>query len=177
MPCLMGWKTASRRATIFSHKKVKMSIMIRPAEQQDVNGMVLLLRQLFAIEKDFHFDAARQKKGLELLLDAANGVIMIAWEKQAVIGMGSGQLVISTAEGGPSLLIEDVVVQPSWQGRGIGTRLLQTLGHWGAKRGAGRMQLLADRHNAFALDFYHHRGWQQTQLICLRKFYDAREQT
>lgn len=135
--------------------------------------MVLLLRQLFAIEEDFTFDADRQQKGLELLLDSANGVIMVAVEKQAVVGMGSGQLVISTAEGGPSLLVEDVVVQPSRQGRGIGTRLLQTLGEWGAKRGAGRMQLLADRHNAVALDFYHRRGWQQTQLICLRKFVTA----
>jgi len=135
--------------------------------------MVLLLRQLFAIEEDFSFDADRQLKGLELLLDSANGVIIVAVEKQAVVGMGSGQLVISTAEGGPSLLVEDVVVQPSRQGRGIGTRLLQTLGEWGAKRGAGRMQLLADRHNAVALDFYHRRSWQQTQLICLRKFVTA----
>ena len=136
--------------------------------------MVLLLRQLFAIEEDFTFDADRQLKGLELLLDSANGVIIVAVEKQAVVGMGSGQLVISTAEGGPSLLVEDVVVQPSRQGRGIGTRLLQTLGEWGAKRGAGRLQLLADRHNAVARDFYHRRGWQQTQLICLRKFHSER---
>lgn len=175
MRCSMGWKTASRRATISSFRAqwlstVDMPPIIRPAEQQDVNGMVLLLRQLFSIEKDFHFDADRQKKGLELLLEAANGVIMVAWEKQAVIGMGSGQLVISTAEGGPSLLVEDVVVQPSWQSQGIGTRLLQTLGDWGAARGARRMQLLADQNNAYALDFYHRRGWQQTQLICLRKF-------
>jgi ribosomal protein S18 acetylase RimI-like enzyme len=145
-----------------------MSLIIRPAKQSDVNGMLQLLQQLFAIEKDFHFDGARQRKGLELLLETTNGVIMVAEEMQAVIGMGSGQLVISTAEGGPSLLVEDVVVQPSRQSRGVGTRLLQTLGDWGAARGARRMQLLADQNNAVALDFYHRRGWQQTQLICLR---------
>lgn len=139
--------------------------------------MVLLLQQLFAIEKDFAFDADRQKKGLKLLLEAANGMIMVAEEKQAVIGMGSGQLVISTAEGGASLLVEDIVVQPSRQNQGIGTRILQALGDWAAERGARRMQLLADHNNAVALDFYHRRGWQQTQLICLRKFYNAREQT
>ncbi len=154
-----------------------ISPIIRPAEQSDVDGMVLLLQQLFALEKDFAFDADRQKKGLNLLLEAANGVIMVAWAKQGVIGMGSGQLVISTAEGGPSLFVEDVVVQPSRHSHGIGTRLLQTLGDWGAARGARRMQLLADRNNAFALEFYHRRGWQQTQLICLRKFHRERDQT
>lgn len=173
MRCSMGWKTASRQVTISSHNTVEMPIKIRPAEQSDIRSMVLLLQQLFAIEEDFHFDAVRQRKGLELLLGAENGVIMVAGDKHAVIGMGSGQLVISTAEGGPSLLVEDVVVQPSWQGRGIGTRLLQTLGDWGSARGARRMQLLADQNNAVALDFYHRRGWQQTQLICLRKFVTA----
>jgi GNAT superfamily N-acetyltransferase len=152
-----------------------VSPIIRPAEHADVNGMVMLLEQLFAIEKDFHFDATRQKKGLELLLEATNGVIMIAWEKERVIGMGSGQLIISTAEGEPSLVIEDVVVQPSRQGRGIGARLLQTLGDWGAARGARRMQLLADVNNTVALDFYHRRGWRQTSLICLRKFHRERD--
>ncbi|MFN2355547.1 MAG: N-acetyltransferase family protein [Desulfopila sp.] len=152
-----------------------MSLIIRPAKQSDINGMLRLLQQLFAIEKDFHFDVTKQQKGLELLLEATNGVLMVADEKQAVIGMGSGQLVISSAEGGSSLFVEDVVVQPSWQSQGIGTRLLRNLGHWGAERGARRMQLLADRNNAVALDFYHRRGWQQTQLICLRKFHSATE--
>ncbi len=177
MRCSMGWKTASRHVTISSHKKRAMPLIIRPATQSDIKGMVLLLQQLFAIEKDFHFDGARQRKGLELLLEATNCVIMVAEEKQSVIGMGSGQLIISTAEGGPSLLVEDVVVQPSRQSHGIGTMLLQTLGDWGAARGAKRLQLLADRNNAVALDFYHRRGWQQTQLICLRKFQRERDQT
>jgi GNAT superfamily N-acetyltransferase len=84
--------------------------------------------------------------------------------------MGTAQLVISTAEGGLSLLIEDVVVVPSRQKRGIGSKILQSLGDWGAERGARRMQLLADRINFPALNFYYSQGWQQTQLICLRQF-------
>ncbi len=145
--------------------------MIFQANRQDINDMLLLLQQLFGIEEDFKFDAARQRRGLELLLDSANAVIMVAKENHAVIGMGTAQLVISTAEGGFSLLIEDVAVMPSRQKRGIGSKLLQALGDWGAERGAGRMQLLADKTNSPALDFYQKQGWQQTQLICLRKFH------
>jgi GNAT superfamily N-acetyltransferase len=149
--------------------------MIRPATRDDFNDMLLLLQQLFGIEEDFYFDAVQQRKGLELLLDSENAVIMVAEKQDSVIAMGTAQLVISTAEGGPSLLVEDVVVMPSWQKQGIGSRLLQALGDWGSDRGARRMQLLADKTNSPAIDFYHRIGWQQTQLICLRKFHSKCE--
>ena len=94
----------------------------------------------------------------------------MAEEHGEVIGMATGQLLISTAEGGLSLLIEDVVVAPSRQNRGIGSGLLAGLADWGATQGAHRMQLLADKMNTKALDFYRHKYWLQTQLICLRKY-------
>jgi GNAT superfamily N-acetyltransferase len=137
--------------------------------------MLGLLRQLFGIEEDFVFDALRQKKGLELLLDSSSAIIMVAEQKDAVVGMGTAQLVISTSEGGASLLVEDVVVTPSWQNRGIGSKILQALGDWGAIRGARRQQLLADQANSPALRFYRQVGWQRTQLICLRKFHRDKE--
>ena len=149
-----------------------MSSVIRPANQHDLDDMVVLLKLLFGIEKDFHFDADRQRRGLALLLDSPFAVIMVAKEQGSVIGMATGQLVISTAEGGSSLLVEDVVVQPFHQNQGIGSSLLQALTDWGTERGAGRMQLLADLTNYPALDFYRRKGWRQTQLICLRKFRD-----
>ena len=37
------------------------------------------------------------------------------------------------------------------------------------------MQLLADRTNHPALDFYRRQGWQHTQLICLRKYSTTEE--
>lgn len=144
--------------------------MIQPAQQQDLDDMVLLLLQLFSIEEDFMFDAKKQRKGLELLLSSPTACIMVAKEKDDVMAMGTAQLVVSTAEGGLSLLIEDVVVKRSRQKQGIGTQLLQALSEWGAAKGAGRMQLLADRTNSPALEFYRHEGWLQTQLTCLRKY-------
>ena len=148
--------------------------MIRLAKQEDINEMLLLLQQLFDIEKDFQFDAPRQKNALKLLLNSSTSAIFVATVKERVIGMGTVQLVISTSEGRLSMLVEDVVVKPSWQNHGIASELLQSLGDWGAIRGAKRMQLLADQTNSPALSFYHRRGWQQTQLICLRKFHSER---
>jgi GNAT superfamily N-acetyltransferase len=144
--------------------------MIRPATRSDIHAMVELLHQLFAIEADFDFSAERQRRGLELLLAAPTAMVMVAEEEGKVVGMATAQLVISTAEGASSLLIEDLVVLPSHQGKGSGGALLTALAGWGAGLGAERMQLLADRTNNSALDFYRQKGWQETQLICLRNY-------
>lgn len=149
--------------------------MIRPAKRADLDDLILLLQHLFGIEEDFVFDATTQKQGLQLLLSSTNAVIMVAEKQSSVVAMGTAQLVISTSEGAPSMLVEDVVVSPPWQRQGIGSRLLDTIGAWGTAHGANRMQLLADRTNSKALDFYCGNGWQQTELICLRKFYTEKD--
>ena len=86
--------------------------------------------------------------------------------------MATGQLLVSTAEGSLALLVEDVVVSSSHQGRGLGSALLQAAGDWGRASGAVRMQLLADMENDMALEFYKKQKWRKTQLICLRKYHD-----
>jgi GNAT superfamily N-acetyltransferase len=87
--------------------------------------------------------------------------------------MVTGQLVISTAEGGPALLVEDLYVVQKSRGRGIGRMLLEKIGIWAHGHGAKRLQLLADRDNLGALQFYRATGWQPTRLICLRKYHDG----
>lgn len=143
--------------------------LIRPAKADDLGTLVDLLRMLFSIETDFDCDAARQHRGLAMLLAHEAAVIFVAEMAGQVIGMCSGQLTISTAEGGYALLVEDVVVAEPWRGKGIGRELIAALEQWAASRKVGRLQLLADRNNAAALEFYHELGWQPTELICQRR--------
>ena len=143
---------------------------IRTATRSDLGFLVTLLKQLFSIESDFEFDLLRQKKGLELLLESLTATILVAEENGAVVGMATGQIVISTAEGCSSLLVEDVVVNKQWQKKGAGTGLLRAIGDWGRAHGAGRMQLLADSANSEAHTFYHKNGWNSTSLVCLRSY-------
>lgn len=142
---------------------------VRQARRDDLDELVALLRQLFTIEEDFHFDAARQHRGLALLLDRDGAVVLVAEKERKVAGMCTGQLVISTAEGAYSLLVEDVVVAEEWRGMGVGTELLKALENWGEERKVSRYQLLADKSNDAGISFYHKHNWQNTGLICLRK--------
>lgn len=142
---------------------------VRAARPDDLEPMVELLRLLFAIEEDFNFDAARQRQGLALLLGEARACVLVAEAEGRVVGMCTGQLVISTAEGGPSLLVEDVVIIAEHRGKGAGRELMAAMTRWAGTQGATRMQLLADRNNPPALRFYERLGWRTTALICLRR--------
>ena len=130
--------------------------------------MVGLLDLLFAIEADFRPDPARQRQGLALLLDDGRARVLVAEWADGVVGMCTGQLVVSTAEGGPALLVEDVVVDPDHRGRGVGSALLAALTDWARGHGVRRLQLLADGNNGPALAFYDRLGWRATALVCRR---------
>ena len=144
-------------------------VNIRQADIADIEDLIVLLKVLFSIEEDFVFDEQKQRDGLQLILNNKNACVLVAELEGQVIGMCSGQLTISTAEGGPALLVEDVVVQQEYRYRGIARQLMDAVAKWGESKGASRLQLLADKHNEQGFDFYEKIGWQKTQLICLRK--------
>ena len=146
-----------------------LAISIRPAVHSDIRALTSLLKILFSIEEDFVFNKRLQSKGLELMIHNEKCCVMVADVNGQVTGMCSGQMTISTAEGGPALLVEDVIVHEDYRGRGFGRRLMEEVAEWGKARGALRIQLLADRNNASALEFYKRLGWRTTELICLRK--------
>ena len=146
-------------------------LTIRPAGQDDLEAMVSLLQALFAIEEDFSPEPDRQRKGLMRFLEGCgkHRCILVAQSEKQVIAMATIQILISTAEGGPVGLVEDVVVREDCRGGGVGRRLMDAVATWAEDRGLKRLQLLADRTNFSALDFYDTIGWLPTRLVCLRK--------
>ena len=146
-----------------------MAWHIRAAMPNDLDRLTELLGELFAIEADFTIDAERQRRGMILMLAAPQACVLVAEADGTVIGLATGQLIISTAEGGPALLVEDVMVASNWRGQGIGRGLIYKLAQWAVDHDAHRLQLLADRNNSAGLDFYRKIGWQATALICLRR--------
>lgn len=148
-------------------------VTVRPAMPSDIGSLADLLETLFSIEEDFTLDRSRQESGLEMMLNNGRGRILVAETAAGtVVGMCSGQLTVSTAEGGPAVLIEDVVVHEDWRGQGVGARLMDSITGWARENEVGRLQLLADRNNVPALDFYKGLGWETTQLVCLRNRID-----
>lgn len=148
-----------------------MEVTIRPARADDIPGICDLLTELFSIEADFTADREKQALGVGCMIDDRSGhtLLLVAESGSAVVGMATCQTLISTAEGGRVGLVEDVVVAREFRGQGIGSRLLEHVMQWAQERKLKRIQLLADKDNLPALNFYAGLGWEKTSLICLRK--------
>jgi GNAT superfamily N-acetyltransferase len=140
-----------------------MKAAIRKGGKRDIEELSQLLAKLFAIETDFPIDAAGQAAGLRLLLaDCNRNAIFVAENDKGIVGMVTAQLVVSTAAGGYGIIIEDMVILEKYRRQRLGTRLLKQVIAWGREKGAKRYQLVADRRNVPALEFYKNFGFQQS---------------
>lgn len=150
---------------------INRDIKIRGAVPPDMDDLLVLLRELFTIEADFNFDKERQRRGLSLMLDCPDEhcCVKVAEFKGKIVAMCTAQILISTSEGGIVALVEDMVVYGPYRRMGIGKILIKSIEKWALDRGVTRLQLLADRANSNALEFYNRIGWLPTQLICVRK--------
>lgn len=145
--------------------------VVRSAVREDVPALMALLKALFSIEEDFVFDEEKQRRGLSLMLDGCgkHRRVLVAELSGEVVGMCSAQILISTAEGAAAAMVEDVVVREDCRGQRIGTALMNEIVQWAMSRSICRLQLLVDRNNTAAIEFYRARGWESTQLVCFRK--------
>jgi ribosomal protein S18 acetylase RimI-like enzyme len=147
----------------------KEAFWIRPAGSGDLPAMTRLLQELFSVETEFAVDTEKQRAGLQLLLDSPKAGVWVAERRGRVVGMVSVQLMVSTAEGGLSGLLEDLVVSSAYRRRGLGKALLSAAVKWSRDQGATRIQLLADGRNVPAIIFYRKQDWKQTNMIALRR--------
>ncbi len=143
---------------------------IRNARPEDIGELAEMLGQLFSIEKDFAPRPVLHATALSMILDDLSYRLVVAADPDDhPVGMFSLHILISTAEGGRVGLIEDVFVREKYRRKGVGRALMDEAGRIVRREGLIRLQLLADRDNAPALDFYSRMGWKETSMIALKK--------
>ncbi len=145
-------------------------VQIRPAVTGDLPAIAALLSELFRIERDFTPDLDRQLKGLRLLARMPERVLIwVAIWDNCVVGTCAVHDGVSTAEGTQVAVLEDLIVAERFRRKGIGRALLKAAEKHAWHHGARRLQLLTDRNNKPALDFYARHSWEPTQLVALRR--------
>lgn len=144
-------------------------VVIGEAERSHVPALVSLLHELFSRERDFTPNPHKQANGLLLILaHPQRGRIFVARRNNDVIGMANVLFTISTAEGGPVVLMEDVIVARPYRGHGIGHLLLRHVLCWAKSNGFLRVTLLAEQDNVDALRFYERNGFTRSGMAVLR---------
>jgi ribosomal protein S18 acetylase RimI-like enzyme len=139
------------------------------ARLEDLPQLVELLGILFTQEHELNPDAAKQERGLRLILaDASIGRIYVAREGARVLGSVSILRSISTAEGGPAGHLEDFIVRPECRGRGLGAKLLAYALEQSRAAGLLRLILLTDGVNAGAQRLYERAGFTRSGMLPMR---------
>ena len=145
-------------------------IRIAPAVPRDVPALVRLLALLFAQEEEFAPDAVRQRRGLlRIIRRPHTGTIFVMKDGPATVGMVSLLFTVSTVEGGPAALLEDLILDPGYRGRGLGSLLVRHVIDYARRRGISRITLLTDRTNRRALRFYRRCGFVRSSMVPLRR--------
>lgn len=140
------------------------------AQPGDLEAMAGLLGELFTQEEDFRPDDAKQRRGLQLILEnPAMGRLFVLRVGGQLAGMANVLITISTAEGAPVALLEDVIVGADFRGRGLGRRLLEHVLGWAGAAGMARITLLTDHDNYRAQATYGRLGFALSGMRVMRK--------
>lgn len=146
-----------------------MNQQITLATLAELDELVELLNVLFTQDIEFEPDYAKQKAGLEQIINNPEiGEILVMKTDGKVIGMVSLLYSISTALGGEVAILEDMVMDANFRRNGLGTELLNEAIAFAQKRGCLRLTLLTDFDNEAAIRFYQSTGFSLSKMIPLR---------
>jgi ribosomal protein S18 acetylase RimI-like enzyme len=146
-----------------------VSFELGAARRADMPQLVALLGMLFSQEAELAPDGDKQRRALEQIMSNASvGCVYVAREEDRVLAMASLIYTVSTAEGGPAALFEDLVVLPECRGRGIAKLLVSFVIQQARKRGLKRLTLLTDLQNEAAQALYRKLGFADSTMKPMR---------
>lgn len=139
------------------------------ATASDIPALCELLALLFSQEADFQPDEEAQRRGLAQILDNPDvGLILVARQKNQIVGMVNLLFTVSTALGQRVALLEDLVIAPTQRGNGIGSQLLKQTIETARLHDCHRITLLTDLANESAQRFYRKHGFSFSAMIPMR---------
>ena len=146
------------------------TVTIRHATAVDLAAMVHLLGELFSQEAEFVPNPDAQARGLALILkDATIGTLLVADRNGATAGMVCLLYSVSTALGARVATLEDMVVDKTCRGDGIGRKLLAAAIETARQDGCGRITLLTDPDNSRAHALYRSMGFTRSSMVPFRR--------
>jgi GNAT superfamily N-acetyltransferase len=135
------------------------SFALRAAELRDVVAIVGLIRELAEFEKLSHLvQATPERLRPHLFGEKPVAEALVAERGGEVVGFALFFTNFSTFLAQPGLYLEDLYVQPTHRGSGIGEALLARLGRLALERGCGRFEWSVLDWNENAIRFYERMG-------------------
>ncbi len=140
------------------------------AQINDIPKLCELLKTLFEQEKEFYYDQNKQENALKTLLNSPNlGDILVIEEMGKVVGMVTILYTFSTALNERVGLLEDMIIAPEHQNKGLGSALIDYALKFAKSQGIKRITLLTDSNNIKAHEFYKKNHFSLSGMVPFRK--------
>jgi len=144
-------------------------ISVRTAVENDVPRCAELLGILFSLEHEFTPDVELQSRGVSMIIHNPElGRIFVAEVDGVIQGMVMLLFTVSTFLGSKVALLEDMIVDPAWQGKGLGSHLINHALDFARREGLARITLLTDRDNETAQHFYASKSFIRSEMVVFR---------
>lgn len=145
------------------------NILIRPAHEGDLDGILKLHRELEGVYEVADSAAEPTLEDYRIMFRAMladqNQVIMVAENKGVLVGTVTLVVVPNLGHRGcPWAALDNLVVMPDWRGYGIGTSLVETVSNMARQRGCYKLVLSSNIRRTDAHRFYRRLGWRLTHL-------------
>ena len=138
---------------------------IRPARPADADRVAKLLTEL-----DYPTDAAAARRRIESLSARDSFTLLVAVnERDQVVGLAGGQVILSVHSDEPVGLIMAMVVSPSERRHGTGRALVRAIEDALRSRGCTRVMVTSANRRAGAHAFYEAIGYERTGLRFARR--------
>jgi len=132
-------------------------MLIRKLREKDLPQLAKLYAQFWNEESD----VSKMKESLDLIEKERNHIILVAEEDGTLLGSVMG-VVCRELYGDckPFMVIENMIVNKTSRGKGIGTKLIAELEALAKKRECTQMILVTEKNRADACGFYESYGFQ-----------------
>lgn len=142
----------------------------RLATIEDISGLCNLLKILFEQEEEFSFEQDKQENALKTLLSSPElGHILVIEMSNKIVGMVTILYTFSTALNEKVGLLEDMIIAPDHQKKGLGSALIDYALDFAKSKGLKRITLLTDSTNIKAHKFYEKNHFSLSNMMPFRK--------
>ena len=147
--------------------------IVRPAEREDFAAIKGLLQELIeAVQDEEFFDIDYAMQNCGAMVDDATSYIIVAEERNAVVGFINFTTRKTLVHRGPSGLIDELVVAKTHRGRGVGHRLVEAAVSRCRELGCSEIEVSTETSNMNARRFYVSCGFKEDAVL-LELHFDA----
>ncbi|MBS1252450.1 MAG: Aminoalkylphosphonate N-acetyltransferase [Anaerolineales bacterium] len=136
---------------------------IRLAQAKDAPDVVRLMGQLEAFA---HGEVGAGLEGrFKYMLTLTHCHLCVAEDDDQVIGLISAAVRPTLWHPGPVAVIDELIVDQTARGQGVGKALINAVVTWARKRGASEIEVSTEKDNEAAQSYYRDRGFDHESVL------------